>query len=434
MNISVFGLGYVGCVSVGCLAATGHQVIGVDINDHKINLINKGKPTIIEKDIDLLIAEYRSKGTISATVDFENAVVQTEVSIISVGTPATPEGHVRMDAVYETARQIGESLKKKEEFHIVVIRSTVPLGTNQEVGSIIANASGKVRNRDFAVISNPEFLREGSSVHDFFYPPMTVIGSDHEEAAKRIAEMYASIQAPVEETTIEEAELIKYVNNSFHALKITFANEVGNICKKMAIDSHRLMELFCLDRQLNLSPYYLKPGFAYGGSCLPKDLKALQTMAHDFYLDSPVLHAISLSNENQKKIAFDMVMELGKDDIGILGLSFKKGTDDLRYSPMVDLAESLLGKGKRLRIYDGNLNLSMLSGTNKAYIDDHIPHLAEVMEDDADTVVSDSEVIVVAHNESEYKEIFKRYPEKIFIDLIKVIPGISTANYRGICW
>lgn len=434
MKISIFGLGYVGCVSMGCLANNGHRVIGVDVMPAKVQLINQGRPTIIEKDIDRLIAESWKNGRATATTDYREAVLETDVSIICVGTPSSTNGHLNLNAIFETARQIGEALKEKQGFHVVAIRSTVLPGTNKKVGAVIEEASGKQRNEGFAVVSNPEFLREGTAVKDYYNPPVTVIGTDNPKAAAVMKEVYRSIQAPIEETQVEIAELIKYVNNSFHALKVSFANEVGNICKKLGVDSHQLMNLFCMDHQLNLSSYYLKPGFAFGGSCLPKDLKALRTLAHDFYLDSPVLNSVLDSNEHQKEMAYRMVMEKGVKNVGILGLSFKKGTDDLRYSPVVDLAEKLMGKGYILRIYDKNVNISKLTGTNKQYIDQHIPHLSELISDQLDEVVGNSELVVIAHKEPEFDCINTRYPDKTFIDLVKIKDGVSHGNYEGICW
>lgn len=434
MNISIFGLGYVGCVSLACLAENGHNVIGVDVMAHKNDLINSGKATIIEKDIDVLIENNWKAGRISSTQDFQEAVKKTEISIICVGTPSDINGHLNLNAIYETAAQIGKTLRNKDDFHIVVIRSTVLPGTNEKVGQIIAENSGKERNENFAIISNPEFLREGSAVKDYYNPPVTVIGTDNEYASKRMVEMYQGINAPIEETSVDIAELIKYVNNSFHALKVSFANEVGNICKKMNIDSHQLMNLFCMDDKLNLSSYYLRPGFAFGGSCLPKDLKAFNTMAHDFYLETPVLSSILESNQNQKNQGLKLVLEQNTKKIGILGLSFKKGTDDLRYSPVVELAENLLGKGCSIIIYDKNVNVSKLSGTNKVYIDKHIPHLSDLITDDLEKVVDNSETIIISHDELEFKDINIKYPNKHFIDLVKIKDVQKTGNYEGICW
>lgn len=434
MKISVIGLGYVGCVSIACLAENGHEVIGVDLVEHKNTLINQGKATIIEKDIDVLMKRNWKANRISATKDLTEAVNKTEVSIICVGTPSDVHGHLNLSAIFKTAENIGKALRSKNEFHIVVIRSTVLPGTNKKVADLIQEGSEKIPDIDFAVVSNPEFLREGSAVNDYYNPPVTVIGTKHKGASETLSQMYKGINAPIRSTSIEVAELIKYVNNSFHALKVSFANEVGNICKKMKIDSHEVMDLFCLDDQLNLSPYYLKPGFAFGGSCLPKDLKAFKTIAHDFYLDSPVLNSILESNENQKKIALQMVLEQGAKKIGILGLSFKEGTDDLRYSPVVELAETLLGKGCQLKIYDRNVNISKLSGTNKAYIDKHIPHLSEMISDDLDYVIDKTELVIISHNEKEFEGIHKKHPDVHFIDLVKVGTVTSEGNYQGICW
>ena len=399
-NISIFGLGYVGCVSLGCLAKNGHKVIGVDVVQHKVDLINQGKPTIIEKDIDTIIAEEHRKGRVSATTDEVAAVSNTDISIICVGTPSTGNGHLNLDYIYNTARGIGQALREKEGFHVIAIRSTVLLGTNRKVGELIEETSGRKRNEAFAVVSNPEFLREGSAVKDYYNPPVTVLGSENEKALNIMAEIYSKVDAPIEKTDIKVAEIIKYVNNSFHALKITFANEVGNICKKLDIDSHKVMDLFCKDTHLNISPYYFKPGFAYGGSCLPKDLKALNTIAHDAYLNSPVLESIERSNQNQKRTAFELITSKGKRKIGILGLSFKKGTDDLRYSPIVEVTESLLGKGYDICIFDEKVNLSNITGTNKHYIETRIPHLSRLLRQDLDEVARHADLLVISRTMS----------------------------------
>jgi len=434
MNISIFGLGYVGCVSLGCLAQFGHKVIGVDVNQTKVDLINLGKPTIIEKGIDIIIAEQYKKGNISATKDFHKAIKKSTVSIICVGTPSTLQGHLNLEYIYKTASEIGEALKDKNEFHVAVIRSTVLPGTNEKVGEIIEKHSRKKRNIDFAVVSNPEFLREGSAVKDYFNPPVTVIGSDNVKAINMMKEIYSGLVAPLEVKEIKVAEIIKYVNNSFHALKITFANEVGNICKKMNIDSHDVMDLFCMDTQLNLSPYYLKPGFAYGGSCLPKDLKALKTIAHDSYISSPVLESIEDSNQNQKKTVIDLITSTGKRKIGVLGLSFKMGTDDLRYSPIVEVTEYLLGKGNEILIFDENVNLSKITGTNKEYIERHIPHLSELIEPNLEKVCDFSEVLVITQRDQRFNNLASKYPGKIIIDLVRITDDFRLENYEGICW
>jgi GDP-mannose 6-dehydrogenase len=344
MRISIFGLGYVGCVSAGCLAYNGHSVIGVDVDTFKVDTINSGKATIIEKDIDEIIEDCRNIGSIEATSNVDYAITNTDVSIICVGTPINDEGHLNLNYIYRVSEQIGEALKNKDGFHIIVIRSTVKPHTNNEISTIIEQESGKTRNIDFAIVVNPEFLREGTAVSDYYNPPYTLLGSDNDDALATMEELYRNINAPIFKTEITVAEVIKYINNSFHALKITFANEVGNIGKALNIDSHEVMDLVCKDNKLNISPYYLKPGVAYGGSCLPKDLKALVTLSNDLNVETPLLGNIERSNELHKEKILKEVIKTGKKRVGILGLSFKAGTDDLRESPMVDLVERLIGK------------------------------------------------------------------------------------------
>ena len=433
MNISIFGLGYVGCVSLGCLAQNGFTVIGVDVNSHKVELINNGLPTIIEKEIDEIIKEQFIKKRISATTDFRKAVRDTDVSIICVGTPSTKEGHLNLKYIYKVAAEIGEEIKEKGKFHTIVIRSTVLPGTNQKIGEIVEQVSEKKRNIDFGIVSNPEFLREGSAVADYYNPAITVLGSDNENCLDIMAEVYHKINAPIQRVSIKEAEIIKYVNNSFHALKISFANEVGNICKELNIDSRKVMQLFCKDDQLNISPYYFKPGFAYGGSCLPKDLKGLKTLSHDNYITSPIIEAIENSNNNQKRAAISLIESQKRKNIGILGLSFKAGTDDLRYSPIVEVAEYFLGKGYSIKIYDKNVTLSKLSGTNKEYINEHIPHLSELLFERVNEVITNSELLIITHKIDGIKELIEKHNDKKFIDLVGVYDG-ERDNYEGICW
>lgn len=434
MNISIFGLGYVGCVSLGCLAKNGHKVIGVDTIEHKVNLINQGKPTIIEKDIDGIVREAFEQGRISATDQYQEAILNSDISIICVGTPSTNNGHLNLDYIEKVASEIGEALKHKDDFHIVAIRSTVLPGTNKKVGKIIEQASGKTRNKGFTVISNPEFLREGSAVHDYYHPAITVLGGDHKPSLEAMSSIYKEVSAPIELVSVEVAEVIKYINNSFHALKVVFANEVGNICKKLNIDSHEVMELFCKDDHLNISPYYLKPGFAYGGSCLPKDLRAFKTIAHDNYLITPVLSAIEESNALQKQLAYQMILETGRRKVAILGLSFKAGTDDLRESPIVEVTERLLGKGFQIKIYDEKVNYTKITGTNRDYIDAHIPHLSSLISNDLEKVLADSEVIVVNQKNQTFEQISSQYPDKRIVDLVRINETPSNGVYKGICW
>ena len=436
MNISIFGLGYVGCVSLGCLAKNGHKVIGVDVSETKVTQINSGLATIIEKDIDVIIKEEHLKGNISATTDFIEAILQTEVSIVSVGTPSSAKGHLNLDYIFKVAEHLGEALQKKEKFHVVAIRSTVFPGTIDKFAKIIEEISGKKSNKDFAVVSNPEFLREGTAVHDYYNPPLTLIGSADKNATDKIASLYNHLPAEVVVATIEVAEIMKYVNNTYHALKIAFANEVGNICSAMKIDSHKVMEIFCMDKQLNISPYYFKPGFAYGGSCLPKDLKGLQTLAHDLYIKAPVIESIDKTNDLQISRALEIIQNIGKKKVAFLGLSFKAGTDDLRNSPAVTIVETLLGKGYEVQIYDKNVHLSNLTGTNKDYIDFHIPHLSKLMVNDINHLVDNAEVIVVNNNENEYVEtLLNTNSLAVVVDMVRLPYLIrERKNYYGINW
>ena len=436
MNISIFGLGYVGCVSLGCLAKNGHKVIGVDVSETKVTQINSGLATIIEKDIDVIIKEEHLKGNISATTDFIEAILQTEVSIVAVGTPSSAKGHLNLDYIFKVAEHLGEALQKKEKFHVVAIRSTVFPGTIDKFAKIIEEISGKKSNKDFAVVSNPEFLREGTAVHDYYNPPLTLIGSADKNATDKIASLYNHLPAEVVVATIEVAEIMKYVNNTYHALKIAFANEVGNICSAMKIDSHKVMEIFCMDKQLNISPYYFKPGFAYGGSCLPKDLKGLQTLAHDLYIKAPVIESIDKTNDLQISRALEIIQNIGKKKVAFLGLSFKAGTDDLRNSPAVTIVETLLGKGYEVQIYDKNVHLSNLTGTNKDYIDFHIPHLSKLMVNDINHLVDNAEVIVVNNNENEYVEtLLNTNSIAVVVDMVRLPYLIrERKNYYGINW
>lgn len=438
MNISIFGLGYVGCVSAGCLAKLGHKVIGVDVNSNKVNLINLGRATIIEKDIDKIIREQHKLGNLRATKDVREAVKNTDISIICVGTPHSKSGHLNFEYIYKVAEEIGQALKEKETFHVIAIRSTVTSGTNNKVSEIIEGISGKIKNVDFAMVSNPEFLREGIAVHDYMNPAFTLLGSESEKALKIMSEIYNKIEAPIIKTDIEVAEVMKYINNTFHALKITFANEVGNLCKGLNIDSHKVMDILCKDNKLNISPYYLKPGFAYGGSCLPKDLDALNALSRDMALHLPVISSIAASNEIQKELVLNRIIDKGKKKIGILGLSFKAETDDLRESPIVDVVERLIGKGYNVKIYDKNIYVSNLTGTNKDFVEKKIPHLKNLITNDIKEVIDFGDVVVITNNEREIREFFidkKALEEKIVIDLVR-IEGIweNVGEYDGLCW
>lgn len=435
MNISIFGLGYVGCVGSACFADMGHNVLGVDVSAVKVDLINNGRPTIIEKDIEDLCRRVHDAGRLSATSDAAEAVCSSDISFIAVGTPSSGHGHLDLSYIYAVAGEIGRALALKDTFHVVAIRSTVMPGTNRKVAEIIEQASGKRSGEDFAVVSNPEFLREGTSVHDFMNPPLTLIGTDSERAAAIMRDLYAPLPAEIITTDIEVAEIMKYVNNSFHALKIVFGNEVGSICRTLGIDSHKVMDIFCRDRQLNISPYYFKPGFAYGGSCLPKDSRALVALAADNYVDTPVISHIEQSNNAHRMRALELIMAQGRRKIGVLGLSFKAGTDDLRCSPIVEVVEALLGKGFQVSIYDRNVQISRLTGTNREFIMSKIPHLQHFVTDDLDKVAAESDVLVVTNREPEFIDIPSRYPGKIIVDLVRAWDTLDyDGHYEGLAW
>ena len=432
-NISIFGLGYVGCVGMGCLAKQGNVMVGVDVSDEKVNRINNGKATIVENDIDALIADGFQNKRIRATKDYKEAVLNTDISFICVGTPSSDNGHLNLEYIYQTAREIGEAIKEKSNFHIVVIRSTVFPGTNEKVSNLIEQVSEKKCNIDFAVVSNPEFLREGTAVSDYFKPPLTVLGSTCPRAIETMQALYANTGAPIEIVSIEVAEMIKYVNNSYHALKVVFANEVGTICKQLNIDSHEVMRIFCMDTQLNISPYYFKPGFAYGGSCLPKDLKGLKTLAHDLYVETPVLNVIEDSNNKHIQSVINLIEKTGKRKIGILGLSFKAGTDDMRNSPIVNVIEALYGKGYEIRIFDRNVSLSRLIGKNKSVITEKLPHLDNMLLDDLSDLGTWADVLVISNKDKIFKTMSIK-PGQEVIDLVRIEELEQYDNYSGLCW
>lgn len=438
MNISVFGLGYVGCVSAACLAENGHKVMGVDINQNKVDIINSGKSPVIEKDIDGIIKKVVTAKKLIATRDSGEAVRNSEISMICVGTPSNDNGSLDLKYVKRVCAEIGAGLQEKDDYHVVVLRSTVlPGSVEGEVIPALEKASGKKAGADFGVCMNPEFMREGSSVYDFYHPAMIVIGELNKRSGDIIEQIYANIDAPVIRTSVKVAEMIKYVNNAFHGLKVCFANEIGNICKKLGIDSHQVMEIFCKDTKLNLSPYYLKPGFAFGGSCLPKDLRALLYKGQREDLRLPLLNSIMDSNENQVKMGINLIKKTKKKKIGIFGFSFKPGTDDLRESPMVELIETLLGKGYKISIYDKNVSIAKIFGANKQYIEKEIPHISSLMSSSIDEVLSDSEVLVLGNNSEEFKKIPALMREdQIIIDLARIVDGKNErkSKYEGICW
>ncbi len=436
MRLSIFGLGYVGCVSAACFAERGHEVVGVDVNGLKVEIVNQGRSPVVEPGLQELIAASVEAGRLRAMTDPVVAVAATDLSMVCVGTPGNHNGSLDLSYVKRACRQIGEALEAKRRYHIVVIRSTMLPGTIEEVViPALEVYSGKRAGRDFGIAINPEFLREGSSINDFNHPSFTLIGADDADAAEPLAKLYAHLDAPLVNAGIREAEMVKYACNSFHALKVTFANEIGVICRQLGVDSRRVMEIFCQDTKLNLSPYYLKPGFAFGGSCLPKDLRALLHKAREMDVAAPTLEAILPSNRRQIERAVEMVLETGRRRVGVLGLSFKSGTDDLRESPLATLVEALLGKGLKLAIYDREVELARLSGANKEYIERGIPHLAALLRPSLDEVVADAEVIVIGKRDGQLDALPRLLnDEQIVIDLA-LQPGEvrRRENYRPIC-
>src|SRR5260221_877835 len=380
MKVSVFGLGYVGCVWAASFAADGHEVIGVDVNADKVDAVNAGRSPIVEPGLDELLSQSVAQGRLGATTDTADAVHDSDVSLLCVGTPSRRNGSLDLAYLERVSEQIGDALKNKIAYHVVVVRSTVLPGTTHDmVIPALERTSGKKYGEDFGVSVNPEFLREGTALKDFRTPPLTLVGHNHASDATGTIGLYQSIDAPLISTSIRVAEMMKYTSNTWHALKVVFANEIGNLCKKLNVDSHEVMDIFCRDQKLNLSPYYLKPGFAFGGSCLPKDVRALQYRAKELDVELPLISQILPSNRQQIQHALDQVLETGKRTVGLLGFSFKAGTDDLRESPMVILAEAVVGKGLSLQIFDKNVSMAKLVGANREYIINQIPHLSSLL-------------------------------------------------------
>jgi GDP-mannose 6-dehydrogenase len=438
MRVSVFGLGYVGAVSCGCLAKDGFDVVGVDVNPAKVQLINDGKSPIVEEQIGDLIATAVASGKLKATVDAVEAAKTAEVMLISVGTPSRPNGGINFAALERVCESIGQAIVSRKDCPIIVVRSTVLPGTVRSlVIPLLEKASGKEHGDGFAACFNPEFLRESSSVKDYYDPPFSLIGCDRREDGESAARIYAAIKAPVLYSSIESAEMVKYVCNAFHALKVTFANEIGMVAQTLGVDSHQVMEIACQDTKLNISPKYLRPGFAFGGSCLPKDVRALVQKGRERDLDLPLLNGILGSNRSQIDRAIEMVVSLRKKKVAMLGISFKAGTDDLRESPLVTLTEALIGKGFDVKIYDRNISLTRLVGANKEYIERELPHLASALSEDLAAVVQAAEVVIVGNGSPEFKQLggFLKDGQTV-IDLVRV-PGLSDRpgiEYRGITW
>ncbi len=439
LSVSIFGLGYVGSVSAACFASMGHKVIGVDLSPAKVEMLDSGRTPIIEARMSELVAEAKRAGRLRATTDAADAVLNSEVSFVCVGTPSLKNGKLDLSHIENVAREIGTAIRQKTSAHVFVLRSTVLPGTTETIAlPILEKESGKKCGRDFTVCYNPEFMREGSAVADFLNPPYTILGASDLNHLAPLRELYKDVPATLYETTIPVAEMVKYFSNCYHALKVGFANEMGTMCKHLGVDAQAVTKIFTSDSKLNISPAYLSPGFAFGGSCLPKDLRAITYKAKELDLKLPVLESLMPSNAEHVDRAVDMVMSTGKKKIAQLGLSFKAGTDDLRESPQVQLIKRLMGEGLEVRVWDEDVSLGRLAGANRQYIEEVIPHIGSVLSADLESVLRSAEVVILG-NKSASKERLAQYlrPEQIVIDLIhldraKRPQGAKT--YQGICW
>ncbi len=437
MKVSVFGLGYVGTVCAACLAERGHEVFGCDVSEAKVDLINAGQSPIIEKDIGELVSSNVKSGRLKATVSTSEAVMGSDLSLLCVGTPSRANGSLDLSAVQAVSRQIGSSLAGKNSYHSVVIRSTVLPGTLSDiVVPSLQETSSKKLGEAFGVASNPEFMREGSAVSDFNNPAKTVIGTKDETTRERLLELYRGLPGRLIVTEPRLAELVKYTDNTWHALKVAFGNEIGNICKAAGVDSHELMQVFFADTKLNISNAYLLPGFAFGGSCLPKDVRAINAYAVQHDVEAPLLKSLMPSNKQQIERALQWILDHGKRNVGFLGFSFKAGTDDLRESPYLELIERLIGKGCDIRIFDQNVSLAKLVGANKAYLMNAIPHVTQLMVPSIEDAVEHSDVVVTTSRSPEYEAVVEKLrPDQILLDMAR-LPNTDriAGTYDGINW
>ena len=438
MKISIFGLGYVGAVSLACLSRDGHDVIGVDIDRTKLDLIASGKTPVVEEGMVHLMQRVAASGRVTVPTDARAAVRDSDISLVCVGTPSAANGSQDQGAILRLAREIGRALADKSQPHVVVFRSTIVPGTVEDVlRPIIEEESGKKDGQDFHLCFQPEFLREGSSIRDYDKPPFTIVGANHDHPVQQLTALFGHLPCKVIRTSVRAAEMMKYSCNNFHALKITFANETARLCDALGVDPFEVMDLMCQDTQLNISRAYLKPGFAFGGSCLPKDLRATTYLAKVHDVDLPVMSAILKSNEEHLAVALRKLLATGKRRIGFIGLSFKTGTDDLRESPLVTLAEQLIGKGMQLAVYDPEVHMSTLLGANRRYIEAHMPHIGQLLQPRIETVIADADVLVVGLSGAAVAEALAKNcrADQIVLDLVNLNNRAAiAAQVEGLCW
>lgn len=436
MRISIFGLGYVGSVCAACFADQGHTVIGVDPNATKVDLVNSGKAPVVEAEVEEMCRKAIDQGLLKASGDAAAAIANTDLTFVCVATPSQANGNLDFKYLRKVCEEIGAALKAKDDFHVVVIRSTILPGTIRGIViPTLEEFSGKKVGVGFGVCNNPEFLREGTAVYDFRNPPKTVIGCSDDRSGDLVQSLYDGLPGPLIRCPVEVGEMVKYADNCWHAVKVAFANEIGNICKVNNIDSHAVMDIFCQDTKLNLSPYYMRPGFSFGGSCLPKDLRALTYSARAKDVAVPLLDSILPSNRAQTQRGVEMILQSGKRKVAILGFSFKAGTDDLRESPLVDVIEFLIGKGYELALYDKNVNMAKLTGANRDYILRVIPHISRLMVNDIEGALDWADVVVIGNGDPEFRKLASRLkPEQQVIDLIRIRELEGHGNYEGICW
>lgn len=434
MNISIFGLGYVGSVSIGCLAKFRHKLIGVDINKKKVDLINNAQSAILEPGLNELISSGVKRKAISATQDYKYAVKNTDITFVCIGTPGKKDGSLNLNSLFNSLKQIAEGLKCKNSYHTIVIRSTIHPGSYNKIVNILERYSGKKKIKDFCVIINPEFLREGSAVNDFFNPPINIIGTECTKGIVLLKKIYSNNKAPIEIVSEETAEMVKLVSNLYHSVKISFANEVGNLCKMLGIDSNEIMRLFSKDKKLNISSAYLKPGFAFGGSCLPKDIKAIKNIARNNRLKIPLITGAMLTNDYQIKRTFDLITSFGEKKISIWGLSFKIGTDDMRESPIIKIINMLFSKGYDVKVYDYNIDINKIIGSNKEYVRKNFKCINDVLLKDFSKLLNHSNILIVNSYDKKLIKEIKKNNNKIILDLVNIPELKIMKEYNGICW